>query len=402
MSALEFPSLAFQRAQLLDVAAAAFSLPVSSFRVIFAPYRICPLGAHIDHQGGPVLGMTFNAGTLLAYAPTDAPRIALRSRNFPGTVEFSLHDTSPRHGSGWGDYLRCAVRALNDFHPLSSGFVGMTSGTLAGCGLSSSASVILAYLHALADVNNLQLAPWDFVRLAHRAENTYFGLHNGILDQTTITFGRRSHLVHVDTRNERADVIPQPSFDKKCRLLIAFSGVTRELIATGYNKRVQECREAASLLGARAGLATAQLLSHIPEDAFAAHHDALPPALRRRAQHYFSETRRVHEGLTAWRNADFATLGALMNASCRSSIELYEAGSPLIRELQDCVAATPGVFGARFNGGGFGGCVAAIVAREQAETAAEHILDAFRATHPSIRDRAAVFLADSADGVSRL
>lgn len=402
MSAFEFPSLAFQRAQLLDAAAAAFSLPLSSFRVIFVPYRICPLGAHIDHQGGPVLGMTFNAGTLLAYAPSGPPSITLRSRNFPGTVEFPLHDTTPRHASGWGDYMRCAVRALNDLHPLSCGFVGMTSGTLAGCGLSSSASVILAYLHALADVNNLQIEPWDFIRLARRAENTYFGLQNGILDQTSITFGRRSHLVHIDTRNEHAEIIPQPSFDKKCRLLIAFSGVTRELIATGYNKRVQECREAASLLAARAGFANAQVLSDIPEDVFAAHQDALPPALRRRTQHYFSETQRVRDGLAAWRAADFSALGALMNASCRSSIELYQAGSPLIHELQECVAATPGVFGARFNGGGFGGCVAAIVARDQTEAAAAHILDAFRATHPSIRDRAAVFLADSADGVSRL
>lgn len=402
MSAFEFPSLAFLRAHLLDAAAAAFSLPVSSFRVIFAPYRICPLGAHVDHQGGPVLGMTFNAGTLLAYAPSDAPRITLRSRNFPGTVELPLHETTPRHASDWGDYIRCAVRALNDFHPLSCGLVGMTSGTLAGCGLSSSASVILAYLHALADVNNLQLEPWDFIRLAHRAENTYFGLQNGILDQTTITFGRRSHLVHIQTRDELANVIPQPSFDKQCRLLIAFSGVTRELIATGYNKRVQECREAAALLAARAGLASAQVLSNISEVVFAAYQDTLPPALRRRAQHYFSETQRVHDGLRAWRNADFSALGKLMNESCRSSIELYEAGSPLIRELQDCVTAAPGVFGARFNGGGFGGCVAAVVARDKAETAADYILNAFLATHPSVRGRAAVFLADSADGVTRL
>ncbi len=400
--ALEFPCLAQQRRALAEACAAAFAVPLDHVRVVFAPYRVCPLGAHIDHQGGPVLGMTINAGTLLAYAPRATPSIALRSMNFPGDVAFDFDAITPPEPGAWGNYARCATRAMLDAHRLRHGFAGITTGTLPGCGLSSSASVVLAYLHALADVNGLTLAPWDYVHLARRAENTYFGLRNGILDQTSIIFSRRGHVVMIDTRNERATPLPQPAFSQRYRLLIAYSGISRELIATGYNTRVQECRDAAAELGRLSGAAHATVLSDLHDDVFARHGAHLPDTLRKRAQHYFSEVRRVHDGVAAWQAGDVARVGTLMTQSCRSSIELFDAGSPLVRDLQACVCAAHGVCGARFNGGGFGGCVAGIVTRDDAVNAGADVLRSFRALHPDCAGRARVYLADSYDGISWL
>ena len=88
------------------------------------------------------------------------------------------------------------------------GVVGLLDGMLPGCGLSSSASVLLAYLHAFAAANSIELKPWDFVHLTRRAENKYIGLNNGILDQTSIVFGKKDVLLHIDTKAETVSEIP--------------------------------------------------------------------------------------------------------------------------------------------------------------------------------------------------
>jgi len=187
--------------------------------------------------------------------------------------------------------------------------------------------VLLAYLHALADVNCLTLSPWNCVHLTRRAENTCFGLKNGILDQTTIIFGQQHHLIHIDTLREQVEPLRAYGFEDRYRIVVAYSCSSRELLSTGYNARVQECREAAAALGRLAGIASAEILSDVPEKAFNSHCSALPDHLRRRAMHFITEVRRVRAGTDAWRSGAFADFGALMRESCRSSIEQYECGS---------------------------------------------------------------------------
>ena len=103
-------------------------------------------------------------------------------------------------GSFWGSYPQAAALALQEKYRLAKGVVGLIDGMLPGCGLSSSASVLLAYLHAFAAANDIELTPWDYAHLTRRAENKYIGLNNGILDQTSIVFGRRRHMLYIDTR----------------------------------------------------------------------------------------------------------------------------------------------------------------------------------------------------------
>lgn len=197
---MKFPDLIQEKAKLTDVFSNEEEISADDVKVIASPYRICPLGAHIDHQGGSVLGMTINACTLMAFYPRDDSIIVLRSKNYPGKVEFDLRDIPESTGSFWGVYPRAAAMALQEKHTVTMGVTGLLDGMLPGCGLSSSASVLLAYLHAFAAANSIVLQPWDYVHLTRRAENKYIGLNNGILDQASIVFGRRGHLLHIDTR----------------------------------------------------------------------------------------------------------------------------------------------------------------------------------------------------------
>jgi galacturonokinase len=396
---MEFPDLTAAAEKLIECFSSERQIAPADIRVIASPYRICPLGAHIDHQGGPVLGMTIKAYTLMAFVPAQDGTVRLQSKNYPGKIQFELDRIPAATGSFWGVYARAAALALQEAYPLRYGLAGLLDGMLPGCGLSSSASVLLAYLHALAAANQIQLHPWDYVRLTRRAENNHIGLNNGILDQTSIMFGRRGHLLHIDTRQEKVSKLPDKLGESRYRILVAYSGYSRELTTSGYNSRVRECRQAAQQLARFSGCGPAQVLSEVPAEAFQLHGHRLAPEVGRRAGHFFSEIQRVRDGVFAWQQGLIEEFGRLMDESCRSSIEQYECGIQPIYDLQKIVSSADGVRGSRFMGGGFGGCVVGFVDRSKAETAAADIQIAYRQLHPEVAVQAAVYLTESADGV---
>ena len=134
---MKFPDLIQEKEKLIATFSREFHAPLKDIRVIAFPYRISPLGAHIDHQGGPVLGMTINAYSLLACVPGNNGQVCLRSENYPGQLNFNLHQIPANKDNFWGSYALAAALALNEDWPLARGFSGLISGILPGCGLSS-------------------------------------------------------------------------------------------------------------------------------------------------------------------------------------------------------------------------------------------------------------------------
>ncbi len=276
---------------------------------------------------------------------------------------------------------------------------GIVDGMLPGCGLSSSASVLLAYLHAFADANSLYLSKWDYVNLTHRAEREYIGLNNGILDQASIVFGQRDTLLHIDTKEKKVHRLPDRLGEDYYRILVAFSGYSRELTTSGYNSRVDECLMAAKQLSFMAGKNSAHSLSDVPSEDYLRYRDSLELPLAKRSGHFFDESQRVMAGVTAWQENDIEQFGLLMNESCKSSMEKYECGVQAICDLQQIVSSTEGVLGSRFMGGGFGGCVVGLVKPLHAKAAVKNVKVIYQKLHPEVGDQAATYLAKSDDGV---
>lgn len=397
---MEFPDIGREKETLITAFCRRAKIGRERVRVIASPYRICPLGAHIDHQGGSVLGMTINAYTLMAFYPSADTSSRLNSNNYPGEVHFDLKKEMPEPtGSVWGGYPRAAALALQEKYDIAHGIVGLVNGMLPGCGLSSSASVLLAYLYGFAHANDIELTPWDYVHLTHRAERKYIGLNNGILDQTSIVFGERDALLHIDTKKRVVTKLSHRLDASTYRILVAYSGHSRELTTSGYNSRVEECRQAAGELSRLSGNGSAEVLSDVDHDAYLKFKDRLTPMLAKRCAHFFTESQRVADGKAAWEQMDLEMFGQLMNASCQSSIEQYECGIQAICDLQQIVSAAEGVLGARFMGGGFGGCVVGLVKPGNARVAVQKIQAAYQKMHPEVAGRAAVYLARPHDGV---
>lgn len=351
-------------------------------REIFSPYRICPIGAHIDHQGGAVLGRTIRLGTKLEYEPLEALELHLTSDQF-GEVKFPIGQLDTDH---WVRYAQAAAHVLPD---LQRGMQAHVSGPLVGAGLSSSASVGLAYLKALADVNDMELSQSELVQLEYKLEHELLGLQIGLLDPLTIVYGKKDALLFIDTQKETVTSI----FDSAHHAwIVAYSGVSRMLTKSGFNGRVEECHRAAALL--KDG---AQVLSEVPRELYEERKGSLPEELHKRAEHFFGEVERVQQGARAWKEANLKQFGTLMNQSCQSSISNYESGSEILIELHGLVSSTSGVYGSRFSGGGYGGCVVGLANQEYADQARLEIAEKFTATHPELPSK--VFISETGDGL---
>ncbi len=367
------------------------SLDRSETFLIDAPLRICPLGAHVDHQGGVVTGMTVDRRVEMAAVPITDAVVTVASLDFAGEVVVKLNDrVSPKSGD-WGDYVRAAVEVLGKEHRLQNGFRAVIGGDLPGSGLSSSAAVLVAYLFALTRVNGIDIPRHEVSALVQRAENEYVGVASGRLDQSIILYAKPGHLTRVDCSDLSVEQVQPPPGRRDFRVLVAFSGVGRALVGSGFNDRIGECYEAAKLLlELESGEPRERsVLSDVRPETFEGSAADLPQVQRRRARHYFGEQRRVAGGVEAWRRGDLDRFGALMRASGASSIHNYESGTPELVTLYEALCDAPGVYGARFSGGGFGGSCIAIVEPDACDAVIEVVRRRYEAAHPEAAAEAA-------------
>ena len=380
-----------------------FGVDPATVRTVFAPYRICPLGAHVDHQLGQVTAMAIDRGVTLAYAPVPTAEAWMASRDYPGVVHFPFANVPDRQAGDWGNFLRGAVRALQQHYVLNTGIVGVTQGSASEGGLSSSAAVGVGYLLAIEDVNRLIVTPEENILLDQYIENVYLGLHNGVLDQAAILLSRRDQLTLLDCGTLKYERLLPPRSMPPFAILIAFSGIRQALVRTDYNQRVAECAEAVRQLLAAAGRTDElPLLGKVSANEYAIYGGRLTGVPARRAAHFFSEIERVRRGTQAWCSGDIAALGTLVTESGESSIANYECGAPALIDLFHLLIATPGVYGARFSGAGFRGCCLALVELDRAESVAAHVSQSYRRLHPDLAHAAGVFISHSADGAGLL
>lgn len=332
---------------------------------IFSPYRVCPLGAHVDHQHGLVTGFAIDKGVDLWFTPSEDGGVHLESQTFEGIVDFDITQPTQMKEGNWGDYARGAKYALKKRFHLSRGIRGVIKGSLPIGGLSSSAAVLIAYVMAFAKANNITLTPMEVIKISSQAEREYIGLTNGILDQACIALSEKDALLFLDTDTEQYRLIRRNPRMPQFELAIIFSGLTRSLVNSDYNLRVAECKTAAWNMMAYTGMPLKSFdktfLRDIPKETFDLTKDKMPPRFARRAEHFYSEYKRVRKGVTAWETGNLALFGQLSFESCQSSIKNYECGSEELIAIYNIMRQTDGIYGGRFSGAGFKGACIALV-----------------------------------------
>ena len=372
--------------------------------VAFCPYRICPIGAHSDHQLGKITGVAIDKGIHIAYGPKTTGIVELRSLNFDKRAQWHVSNVPETKQNDWADYLRGATVALSKRYPLKVGLCGVIEGSLPIGGLSSSAAVIIAFLSALCKVNGIYLSEHEMIMTALQAENEYVGVSCGKLDQSCEVYSKKDHLLYLDTKDDSYELIPTNPNMKPYEIAIFFSGVERTLAGSKFNMRVDECRSAAYALKAYAGMEYGKFnetyLREVPYEVYLQYKDRLPENWMKRAEHWYTEFQRVQAGAEAWRQGDLDTYGRLSFESGKSSIYNWETGSPELKALYEIMTHTDGIYGGRFSGAGFKGCCMALIDPAYRESIEQSVTKAYLKVFPELEGKYSVHICHSADGVT--
>lgn len=376
-------------------------------RAVRSPLRICPIGAHSDHQDGRVTGMALEASIDLVYSPNEDGNVNVFSLDFDGEERFNLKDELDYIPSFWGNYLRGAVTSLQKDFKLTKGINGVLGGSLPIGGLSSSAAVITAYLMALCDVNDIELSKLELIHYNSLAETGFVGLKNGILDQSANILSQDDHLMVMDCQTNEYGLIPKGDNFPEFEVIVVFSGVTKNLTDSAFNNRTDECRVAGWLMSELDGQADGDIipleevrLRDISPMTYEKYKNQLPGRFGRRAEHFYTEQARVEQGAKAWADGDVEAFGQYMFESGDSTFNNYETGIPEMRTIFDVLHEAEGVYGARPSGAGFRGSVIGLIDPEYKDEIKAKLDEVFPDNHPEYADKYEINFVKTADGAS--
>jgi galactokinase len=364
----------------------------------WAPGRVNLIGEHTDYNDGFVLPLALEQGVAAAARPVDQPVLRVRSAQQEGTVELALAEITPDTVSGWSAYVAGVAWALREAGHDVPGLEVVVDGDIpAGAGLSSSAALECAVAVAWNDLAGLDLSRDDLAAAAQRAENDVVGAPTGGMDQMASLHGRAGHAVFLDMRSLRAEQVPFDPPAAGLTLMVIDTHAPHAHVDGEYAERRHSCTQAAEILGVPAlrdvsldGLdgALARLGAGAEGD-----------LLRKRVRHIVTENARVLDVVAALRSgADPRTIGPALTASHASMRDDFEITVP---EVDTAVAAAleAGAYGARMTGGGFGGCVLALVEAD----AVEPVVRAVEAAYEKAGFRApSTFVATASDGARKL
>ncbi|WP_318517578.1 galactokinase [Photobacterium leiognathi] len=323
--------------------------------LIQAPGRVNLIGEHTDYNDGFVLPCAINYQTVVAAAPRTDNIIRVVSVDYDNaTDEFDL--TQPiefQQDKMWTNYIRGVVKCL-----LERGFtftgadIAVTGNVPQGAGLSSSAALEVVVGQTFKVLYNLEISQADIALNGQQAENQFVGCNCGIMDQMISAEGRENHAMLLDCRSLETQAVSMP---EDMAVVIINSNKKRGLVDSEYNTRRQQCEEAARIFGVKA-------LRDVTIEQFNAKAHELDELVAKRARHVITENDRTVEAATALRNHDMKRMAELMaqsHASMRDDFEItvFEVDT-LVEIVKDVIGEQGGV---RMTGGGFGGCIVALV-----------------------------------------
>lgn len=367
----------------------------------WAPGRVNLIGEHTDYNAGYVLPLAVDRVAAFAGRARADQQVRLWSCHFQQMAEFSLEglpdsqkqiaETLP----GWARYVLSVASELRQASIPLTGFDAALQGDVpVGGGMSSSAALEVATVQAFqcffqsaqtGGFANKSLTPLRVAELCQHAEWAASGVQCGILDQAASCLGRPGYAVLLDCRSLDYRYLP---FDAPgISLAVIDTGVRRELAASAYNERRQQCADATKLLRELVARneptppdeMDIQALRDISWATFERYQAELPALLRRRAGYVIAENRRVLQTVDLLAQHDLPAVGQLLWATHIGLRDDYEVSCLELDTLVKLASTIPGVLGARMMGGGFGGCTVNLVRDEAVEQLQEIIAQQYPA-----------------------
>lgn len=337
-----------------------------------APGRVNLIGEHTDYNCGFALPLALPQSITAAATRRDDGVLRFVSLQEQDRFETHVGELEPQAMSGWAAHPAGVIWAMREAGHHIGGLDLLVDGTVpVGAGLSSSAALACATALAIANLHGVALDRPSIARLAQRAENVFVGMPCGILDQSASLLPRAEHALFLDTRTARTEHVPLPLTAHGLELLVINTRAEHRLVDGEYARRRQTCEQAAVLLGVPA---LRDVALHELNDAVAQLPDDV---MRRRVRHVVTENARVLDTTRLLRTDLIADIGPLLTASHTSLRDDYEVTIPQLDVAVEA-ALGAGALGARMTGGGFGGCVIALVPAAESQSCVTAVRNAFR------------------------
>ncbi len=362
---------------------------ISSVGVAWAPGRVNLIGEHTDYNGGFVLPFAVDRVAALAGRARHDKTVRLWSSHFKEQAQFSLHglpetfDQQSETLPSWARYVLGVATELSRLGLALHGFDAVVAGDVPlGGGMSSSAAFVVATAHACALFSNGQvtigrddatLSHMQVATLCQRAEQKASGVMCGILDQAASSLGQPRKAILLDCRSLAYRYLPFDAPDVS--VVVIDTGVRRELEASAYNERFQQCKDAVKILRElllkdepdNKQLQNIQELRDVTPVQFAQYKNRLPAVLQRRAGYIIAENERVLQVVHLLEQGQIEQVGAILWQGHAGLRDEYEVSCAELDALVEIARQVPGVLGARMMGGGFGGCTINLVRNDAVE-----------------------------------
>ncbi len=354
-----------------QIFADSFGYPASL--TIQAPGRVNLIGEHTDYNDGFVLPCAIDYQTVISCAKRDDRLVRVIAADYDNqSDEFSLdkpilsHDTQQ-----WSNYVRGVVKHLQKRDKNFGGADLVISGNVPqGAGLSSSASLEVAVGKAFQQLYHLSLDGAQLALNGQEAENQFVGCNCGIMDQLISALGKKDHALLIDCRSLGTKAVSMP---KGVAVVIINSNFKRTLVGSEYNTRRQQCETGARFF-------TQKALRDVELDKFNAVAHELDPVVAKRVRHVLTENIRTVEAADALAKGDLVRMGQLMAESHASMRDDFEITVPQIDTLVAIVKETIGdKGGVRMTGGGFGGCIVALIPEELVSAVEKAVAEQYEA-----------------------
>ncbi len=333
---------------------------------VSAPGRVNLIGEHTDYNQGFVFPIAINFGTQIVAAKRQDDTVRVVALDYDSELsEFDLNAIKHVEVSSWSNYVRGVLCVLRQQYPQLRGADLLVHGNVPqGAGLSSSASFEVAIVKAFNELYSLAIDGVTAALLSQKAENEFVGCSCGIMDQLISALGQQGAAMLLDCESL---AYQHSKLAESYRLLIINSNVKRGLVESEYNLRREQCEAAASALGVSS-------LRHASLQLLAEHKEVMDEVVYRRARHIITENARTLAMFDALNQQDDQQISQLMRESHHSMRDDFEITTPEIDYLVASIdTQLQGAGGVRMTGGGFGGCVVALVPAERVTEISDYV-----------------------------
>jgi galactokinase len=359
--------------------------------VVCSPGRINLIGEHTDYNMGFVLPAAIDKGAYVALSKRDDEDINLFAVDMEEEFTAKISNYS-QSDLGWPNYIIGVVDELLKLGKKLGGFNAVISGNVPqGAGMSSSAALECAIVFGLDNIFNLELSKLQMVQTAQQAEREFVGVKCGIMDQFASVFGKKSHVIKLDCRSLAYEYVP---FDLDGIKIVLFDSMVKHSLASSeYNVRSQQCNQGVAII--KKNFPEVETLRDATIEMVKECLANDDEKIYNRCKYVVEEISRLSAACEDLKDGNIVAFGKKMFETHTGLSQLYEVSCPELDFIADCARQESGILGARMMGGGFGGCVIALIREDAVENIIERMKSAYQT---NVDKEMKVYLMNIEDG----